>query len=335
MPSNKGIWISATNELSEITIKDDYCPGNDELLIQVSYSGINPADLFHGRALGLNGHVAGYDFSGKVLKKGINCEMEVGTNVMGAAAPGVNRPIFVGAHQDFLIIPESASCLPVVARAAIDGLFNILGLPDPEAIKDARKENPAPILIWGGSSSVGLISIWMAKAVGAHPIIATASPQHHAALYNLGATHCFDYRDSGVVQMIKDVLSDTSFEPLRAFDTIGKENTSDLVAACCEPGTKIASTQFHPRCLLVSSGREYTISGMMPNGVPFHVEGQPKAALLGQRLLRWVLTYYGKDDGFKFPNVRAVEGSTNAIAAVRMVADGNVSMEKIAVKHPL
>jgi NADPH:quinone reductase-like Zn-dependent oxidoreductase len=45
------------------TVDEIYEPLSTEILVEVHFSGVNPADLAHPK-LGFNNCVAGYDFSG-------------------------------------------------------------------------------------------------------------------------------------------------------------------------------------------------------------------------------------------------------------------------------
>lgn len=72
--------------------------------------------------------------------------------------------------------------------------------PKPDDYKPAHTDTP--ILIWGAASSVGQYALQILKFYGYKRLIATASPQHHDHLKQLGATDCFNYRDADVVQKL-------------------------------------------------------------------------------------------------------------------------------------
>lgn len=79
-----------------------------------------------------------------------------------------------------------------------------LELPLPWPIpQDNRPENvDTPILIWGGSSSVGQFALQILRHWGYANLLATSSPQHHRILQSFGAKQVFDYRDFNVVEQI-------------------------------------------------------------------------------------------------------------------------------------
>ncbi|KAL0568777.1 hypothetical protein V5O48_013209 [Marasmius crinis-equi] len=67
-----------------------------------------------------------------------------------------------------------------------------------------------PIVVFGGSSSVGQFAIQIAAHYGFSPIIATSSAKHTDFLKSLGATHVLDREAS--VDEIKEILQNTSIK---------------------------------------------------------------------------------------------------------------------------
>ena len=53
------------------------------------------------------------------------------------------------------------------------------------------------------------------------------------------------------------------------------------------------------------------------------------------RTFKWCLSHYGNGKGFVIPNVRVVTGAEDAMAAMKLSAEGKSSFEKVAIKHPL
>ena len=47
----------------------------------------------------------------------------------------------------------------------------------------------------------------------------------------------------------------------------------------------------------------------------------------------WCVENYGK--GFEVPKVRVVEGAEEGMKAMRLVAEGKSSLEKVVIEHPL
>lgn len=115
-----------------------------------------------------------------------------------------------------------------------------LGLPLPWPVpKSAPEHADAPILIWGGSSSVGQYAIQILKHWGYRNILSTSSPTHHALLTSYGAKACFDYRSSSA---IKDILAAAGDEGVRfVLDCIGSQSGSlSPISKIARDGSKVA-----------------------------------------------------------------------------------------------
>lgn len=94
-------------------------------------------------------------------------------------------------------------------------LFKFLGMDYPEADPPATpKPKNERILIWGGSSAMGALSIGYAKRAG-YEVVTTASKHNFDLLKDLGADHVFDRSDPDVVTQLSALL------PIRFwFDTV-------------------------------------------------------------------------------------------------------------------
>ena len=77
------------------------------------------------------------------------------------------------------------------------------------------------LLVWAGSTSVGLFAIHLAAASGV-PVVATASPHNHDLLRKIGASEVVDYKDKDVVSHIKK-WAQAHGGLSRAFDTISEK----------------------------------------------------------------------------------------------------------------
>lgn len=81
--------------------------------------------------------------------------------------------------------------------------------------------DPSTILVWGGSSSVGLYTIQLARTQKLK-VITTCSPRNFDLVKAVGAQHVFDYSDPHVTDKIKQVEPDLHY----TFDTIGNSTSS-------------------------------------------------------------------------------------------------------------
>ncbi|EJD07036.1 GroES-like protein [Fomitiporia mediterranea MF3/22] len=90
-----------------------------------------------------------------------------------------------------------------------------------------------PIVVFGGSSSVGQYVIQLAKLSGFSPIIATASLPNSDFLESLGANHVID-RKADVPTKVKEILGDTPVELV--YDAISEKDTQQQAWAVLAPG---------------------------------------------------------------------------------------------------
>lgn len=229
MPANKAAYLNKA-QAYPLEIKDaPYTqPRENEILVKNAALAINPVDWMiqlHGTALMYNWlrypAVLGYDLAGTVVEVGPKVSrFKVGDRVVGqAVGPDQqrNRPA-EGAFQLYTVVSvnaasqipddmsfESAATIPLGASTAACALFqkDLLGLQRPSL-------NPKPtgktVLIWGGSTSVGLSAIQLAVAAG-YEVYTTASPKNFALVKRLGAAQVWDYNSPNAVAEITTALS--------------------------------------------------------------------------------------------------------------------------------
>ncbi|GAM36633.1 hypothetical protein TCE0_018r05868 [Talaromyces pinophilus] len=349
---NKCIFVDAANELSVREIPEFYRPRGSQSLVKVRYSGINPADLNHTKHLGMNNNVCGYEICGTVIEAGETSRYTVGDIVFGSNKPGRSKPAYHGGHQDFAILESDtmsmklpsqvpnadAAALGIMVRSAGDALINLFEIPFP-AINVHGPPAAGGLLVWGGASAVGTAAIQLAKAMELSPIFAVASSANHNTLLELGATKCFDYRDSDVVKLIGDAAGKEQNGIKYVFDTVCKEGSLGTMDLCeliaTEKDVKFAGClpQFgRPRWKLVMASRGADVP------VPFELPGQIGKANMQwesrlERTVAWAANTYGVQ--FRIPNVTIVKGAERGIQAIRDVNEGKVNFAKIVIEHPL
>lgn len=187
---NPAVCVSQDGELSIHGDLSMPVQAPDEVLVEVLYSGINPADVKHAEYCGARPGRPGYDFCGRVLSLPVSsvsgsalssADLHVGDLVAGYTPPGSARPDRYGAHQAILACPAScvwpvpqaippavAATLTTTLQTVSDALFNRFGFPLPEELNSmqpsalvtgrSRAKN-AVLLIWGGSTSLGMATI--------------------------------------------------------------------------------------------------------------------------------------------------------------------------------
>jgi len=181
-------------------------PGDDEVAIDVAYSGINFADI--QMRLGLypdapkKPFVPGYEVSGKVTAVGKNVSaVKKGDEVVaGTYFGGYASHVTLPAHQVFKLPAgidlEAGAALPVNYFTAQLALFEM-----------ARVRKGDRILIEPASGGVGVLAIQMARHVGAEVTGLTTSPHKKKFIEDLGAT----------AYSVEEFHADTS---LRGYDLV-------------------------------------------------------------------------------------------------------------------
>ena len=86
---------------------------------------------------------------------------------------------------------------------------------------DRKSGDQTSALIWGGSSSVGLYAVQIARQHNSKVTI-VCSPKHHEHVKSLGADHVFSYKSDDVVDQIRDATPRLQY----IFDTIGDRSSS-------------------------------------------------------------------------------------------------------------
>lgn len=232
-------------------------PSEGEVVIHVQWTASTPLDLHYadGGLLisqypfltgngGAGGTIAAVGQGGDL--KGL----EVGDKVVSFAFHGGKE----ANHQEYITVPaylvskvpenltlQEAVTVPVNLITVFHTVTHDLSLSLPWPIPPNWTPENAhrPILIWGAASSVGMFAVQVLKHWRYSNIIAVASGKHHTYLKSAGATACFDYRQSDVVEQI---LSYTKDEGLPSIvDCIGSlEGTLKPLTKLAQRGSTVA-----------------------------------------------------------------------------------------------
>ncbi|OKL57860.1 hypothetical protein UA08_06730 [Talaromyces atroroseus] len=208
-------------------------PAANQVLVKVSHVAQNPTDVqsFDGNAFG-DGAVLGCDFVGEVVELGSSVtRLAKGDTVAGLIWGGEIKGL--GGYSEYCLadedisfkIPkghsyEHASTVPLAAATSWLALFSSTCLN-----LDRTSAQGVSVLIWGGSSSVGLYAVQLASLFGLE-VVATCSPRHSDLVRQYGAKYVFDYRDENVVEKIKEATPNLRY----AFDTIGNSTSSSTAS---------------------------------------------------------------------------------------------------------
>ncbi|KPM42101.1 hypothetical protein AK830_g4456 [Neonectria ditissima] len=217
-------------------------PGPHQALIKVAVAAQNPTDVlcFDAGVFG-DGSVLGCDFAGTVAAIGSEVtRIQQGDKIAGLIWGGQVQG--QGAYSEYAIadenicykIPdgmplEQAATVPLAAATAWMALFGSKSLHI-----DRTKGSSVQLLIWAGSTSVGLYAVQLAALFG-FSIATVCSPRHFPLLRSFGAKHVFNYKDPEVISKIQQALPDVQY----VFDTIGNETSSATAskAICASGGT--------------------------------------------------------------------------------------------------
>ena len=232
-------------------------PKENEALVRVIASGVNPADPLtlsgkYAREFGTHlPLIPGYDIAGVVEKTGANVtKLKVGDAVYG-------YPTFGGGWAEYVTVQEwevaakpaslnfvEAAAVPMVALTAWQALVDV-----------AKLQAGQTILIHGGSGGVGSFAVQIAKALGAR-VIATASTANQDLLKQLGADETVDYTKARFEDIAKDV--DAVLDPVgketlaRSYDVVKKGGIVMSLVARPDPvelkkrGIRGAGISVHP-----------------------------------------------------------------------------------------
>jgi NADPH2:quinone reductase len=179
-------------------------PKSGEVLIEVSYAGVNRPDCIQ-RA----GHypppadaspIIGLEVAGTVVALGEGTtEWTVGDRVC-ALTPG-------GGYAEYCVTP-AAHCLPLPrgltlleAASLPENYFTVWNnLFDRVHLSAGEK-----LLVHGGSSGIGLTAIQLAKAFGATVFTTVGGPDKAAFCRDIGADHVFNYREQDFVAEVATI----------------------------------------------------------------------------------------------------------------------------------
>ncbi|KAG2361278.1 chaperonin 10-like protein [Suillus spraguei] len=218
-------------------------PGAGQLLVKIQSAALNPADYKikdTGMFVTHYPAVLGSDIAGIVEELGEGVKnFRKGDRVL---AHGTFPNDFAAFQQYTLTVAsftakiplnesvDSAATIPVGLDTALVGLYGNqfgAGITPPWTKSASDNESKKPIVILGGSSSVGSYTIQLARLSGFYPIITTASPRNEELVRDYGATHFFDRNLSG--KQLKAAISEITDRPIRlVYDVISLPETQSV-----------------------------------------------------------------------------------------------------------
>jgi NADPH:quinone reductase-like Zn-dependent oxidoreductase len=220
-------------ELEDIEIPT---PAEDEVLIKVYASSVNPVDqkIFAGEAqekFPIKFPLTmGWDVSGVIEEAGSKVRnFSIGDEVYGRPFPTAN-----GAFAEYLVIkanqialkPRSldhlnAAAIPLAGLTAWQGLF-----------KFGKLKKNQRVLIHAASGGVGSFAVQFAKWKGAF-VIGTGASENLAFIKQLGADEAIDYKNERFEEKVQDIDL--------VFDLIGQD-TQQRSLEVIKPGGRLITT---------------------------------------------------------------------------------------------
>ncbi|KAF1971583.1 GroES-like protein [Bimuria novae-zelandiae CBS 107.79] len=186
----------------------------NEILVKVRATALNPIDAKFIDFIAPSGNIAGCDFAGVVeeIRQDAPGGWKVNDRVAGFVQGSIDKGR--GAFAEYInvegdlawkipdeVSDEEAATFGIPAVTAMQALYLHLDIPWPAADGTAANSVGTPIFIYGGSSSVGLFAIQLAKKSG-FTVITTASPHSFDLVKKYGADDVFDYHQPTAAQDI-------------------------------------------------------------------------------------------------------------------------------------
>ncbi|PIL32961.1 hypothetical protein GSI_05079 [Ganoderma sinense ZZ0214-1] len=253
LPEKHGEW-----KLTEVAIPS---PGPTDILVKVAAAGLNPID-WKNKDYNIMPKsfpfISGTDGSGIVEAVGAEVKtFTKGDKVLFLGNSGMEG----GTFQQYAVIPadlaakvpenltlDQAASIPLALATVATGIWvhtpNALSVSIPAPWEEAGETQNAgkPILILGGTSTVGQHAIQAARLNKFAPIITTASPHNAARLTALGATHVLDraLSPSALAAAIAEAAGGAPIELV--YDAISEPDTQAAGYAALAPGGTLLMT---------------------------------------------------------------------------------------------
>ncbi len=177
-------------------------PAEDEVLIKISYAGVNRPDVIQRKGLYPpppgESDIPGLEVSGTIVKLGAQAtQYALGDQVLALVGGGGYAEYCTAPVGQCLPIPkglslEQAAALPETYFTVWSNIFDRCELKSGETI-----------LIHGGTSGIGTTAIQLAKAFGAKVIATAGSDEKCQACRNLGANLAINYKTQDFVEESK------------------------------------------------------------------------------------------------------------------------------------
>lgn len=282
MPVQTAAVLPTPRARLEVITADIPQPATEEIVVRVRAVAINPVDwVVQGTSRVTyrwlrTPAVLGSDVAGEVVAVGSGVtRFRVGQRVFGLAT-GTDRgrdPLREGAFQEYTVLlerlaaptpdalsDEEAAVFPLGVSTAACALFQPghLGLRMP--IDGTPRGDGGVVVVWGGSTSVGMNAIQLARAAG-YNVVSTASPRNAALVQSLGADAVVDY---GSANAVGDLVAAIGDRPVRGAVALGAGSTDACIDVLRRTGGTRLAMASTPVSLADLVGRRRLFPAMLP-----------------------------------------------------------------------
>jgi len=265
MPTNTAAWLMSSHAPLEVKPAPYTSPKENQIVIKNCAVAINPVDWVKRDTGSMVfpwikcPFILGTDVAGEVVEIGHGVtRFQVGDRVVGLASgqeEKINDPaqsgfqkytvllVHMTCHIPNALSYERAAVLPLGLSTAACGLFqeDQLNLQYPSV--PPPKPTGKSLLVWGGSTSVGLNAIQLAVAAG-YEVITTCSPKNFAYVKHLGASQVFDYNSMTIINDLIHAFKGKTTAGALAIGHQSGEACLDILDKC--NGNKFVSMATYP-----------------------------------------------------------------------------------------
>lgn len=184
-------------------------PESGEVLVKVSFAGVNPIDVKTRAGLGWAAErnkdrlpwVPGYDVSGEIVEVAEDTrKFKVGDNVVGF----IGFPLKGGGYSQYVSVPENElSLIPESVTLEAAAVLPLAGQTAVQALDKAQVVEGERVLILAGAGGVGHLAVQVAVAAKAE-VYTTCSENNLDYMATLGA-HAINYQFAPVSERLEEV----------------------------------------------------------------------------------------------------------------------------------
>ena len=267
MSSNKQITSTVTDagklEIA-ITESERPIPGDDEVLIQIEATPINPSDL---------GLLIGPGDINTLKAEDSKIIMDVPKAIMGAMKPRLNKPMPVGNEGSGVVIEAGANaqelmgkvvsvvgggmysqyrCLPAAScmvmnegtepRDCASSFVNpltALGM-----VETMKMEGHTALVHTAAASNLGQMLVKICKDDGVQLVNIVRKQEHVDLLKSFGAQFVCNSSDDGFMEQLTSAITET--KATLAFDATGGGELAGKILACMEAAARKNATEYSP-----------------------------------------------------------------------------------------